>query len=175
MSEEALTLPRAARRAVWVFSSEDAEMPADRAAPLLGVSALDPDHVEAFEAEALGELGIAEFLTGANGMDKASVAPDAGKLDALRGPVLLVFSAALPGGETTLTPQPPLELVGRYVESSDAALFDAPPAPREKTPQESAAPEPPEPPERAPLSAGSIIILAALILLGALILILPAL
>lgn len=172
MSEDSLTLPRAARRAVWVFSSDDAEMTAEKAAALLGVSALDPDYVEAFEAGALGDLGLSEFLTGANGMDEASVAPDAGKLDALSGPVLLVFSAALQSGETTLAPKPPLKLVGRYTESSDASLFDAPPAPQEETPQESAAPEPPA---RAPLSTGSVVILAALILLGAAILILPAL
>src|SRR6056297_3143471 len=172
MSEERLTLPPAALRAVWVFSSDDAEMTAEKAASLLGVSALDPGYIEAFEAEALGELGLAEFLTGPNGMDEASVAPDAEKLDALSGPVLLVFSAALPEGETTLAPKPPLALVGRYEESGEASLYDAPAAPQEETPQDSAAPEPPE---RAPLSTGSIIILAALILLGALILILPAL
>lgn len=175
MSEDRLTLPRTARRAVWVFSSDEAEMTAARAASLLGVSALDPDYVEAFEAEALGDLGLAEFLTGPNGMDDASVAPDAGKLDALHGPVLLVFSAALPEGETTLAPKPPLKLMGRYVESAGTSLHEAPSAPRETMPQEDAAPERPEPPERASLSAGSIVILAALILLGALILILPAL
>ncbi len=172
MSDDPLSLPGAAKRAVWVFSSEDAEMTAATAAPLLGLSALDPDHIEAFKADALGELGLADFLIGANGMDEASVAPDAEKLDALQGPVLLVFSAALPESETKLVPKPPLKLVGRYVESSDTALYEAPPAPQDTAPKDG---DSPAPPEREKLSVGSIIILAALILLGVVILVLPAL
>lgn len=139
---DALQVPPTGR-ATWVFQvalegptleafkaqphPEQADAPS--AWPLreaLGLARLDHDFIEVFEAEGLNDYGFARYLTEANGMDDASVAPDAARLDALKGPVLLVYSAALPQGTNALSPRAPLRLVGRYTQAPEASLMQAP-------------------------------------------------
>ncbi|MFN4131104.1 MAG: hypothetical protein ACK4GC_15010, partial [Paracoccaceae bacterium] len=50
---------------------------------------------------------------------EASLAPDTATLDALRGPLLLVFRPAL--GHGHISPRPPLRLIGRYDEVQSPA------------------------------------------------------
>ncbi|NBD28739.1 MAG: hypothetical protein GVY31_01705 [Alphaproteobacteria bacterium] len=132
-----LAIPAGSIRAVWVFELDLAEtdLPGfrgdaaprgpDRLSPLeqaVGAGPLESSHVELFMADTLSEYGLAKYLTEANGMDAASVAPDAERLDALSGPVLLVFSGALGAGIDRLDPEPPLRLVGRYAETMNFTL-----------------------------------------------------
>lgn len=92
----------------------------------LGVAHLNADYTEVFQAETMKEYGLARYLTEANGMDLDSVSPDAAKLDALNGSLLLLFSSALLETELNLNPINPLQLVGRYTESRDFSVRQAP-------------------------------------------------
>ncbi len=56
------------------------------------------------------------YLTEANGLDEATVGPDAAMLDALKGRLLMVFRAALGDGGTRFDPKPPLRFIGHYAE-----------------------------------------------------------
>ena len=115
-------------RQVWVFALEFAPQAtaAERAAFLepaatgaaqlcaaLGVSAVDVDFIESFEAETLADYGLARYLTEANGMDESAVATDTDLLNSLQGPLMLVFSQALRAGVLPQA-QAPLRLVGHY-------------------------------------------------------------
>ncbi len=169
---EALAFPAQARRAVWVFTADLPEgalerlvmPPADALREALGLSSLNTDHIEVFQPEVLEGYTLASFLTGANGLDEASVAPDTATLDALEGPVLLVFSGALSAADTALAPKPPLVFIGRYIEKSEATLYEAPFFPAGAT----APPLPAETPK--PVSARLIgaIVLVVLLLIAAL-------
>ncbi len=115
-------------RAVWVFARDEAEgaapvdaLPATDLASALGVTALDMDFVEQFRADTLSDYGFSAYLTEANGMDADQVAPDAAVLDALTGPVVLVFTAAMPANVVPVA-QPPLRLIGRYHETETLRL-----------------------------------------------------
>lgn len=83
-------------------------------ADALGVPGLDPAHVETFPATDIAEYGLARYLTEAHDMSEASVAPDAGTLDALAHPVALIFSQALGGRQGAFAPRSPVRFVGRY-------------------------------------------------------------
>ena len=116
---DALTIPPGSDRCVWVFAIDLPEAAAASFAkgPLetaLGTDTLDRDHVELVDADTFTEYGFSRYLAEGQGMADASLAPDIAKLDALRGPVLLVFRPAL--GQGRLAPQPPLRLIGRYDE-----------------------------------------------------------
>lgn len=119
-----LAIPLGPDRVLWVFAVDLPETGArhllqaglDKA---LGVTPVDTTKVELIDTEAFVEYGLARYLAEGQGMDEAGLAPDTARLDALRGPVLLVHRAALPQGLGTpghLSPQAPLRLIGRYSE-----------------------------------------------------------
>lgn len=136
-------------RAVWVYSLEgmDSIDVPDALAAALGLGWLDEDFVEQFNVDMLSDYGLSTYLTDANGMDADQVAADAAMLDALSGPLVLVFSSALQPGETP-APRPPLRLIGHYTETITLRLpeplaaatakgtLDGPPA--RKTPSDAA-------------------------------------
>lgn len=114
-----LTIPPGFERCVWVFAINLPESEAEAFArgPLadaLGVNAVDPAHTELLDADAFTEYGLSRYLAEGQGIAEESLAADAATLDALRGPLLLVFRAAL--GQGSLSPRPPLQLIGRYDE-----------------------------------------------------------
>jgi hypothetical protein len=132
-----LAIPAGSIRTVWVFRVDLAqhELPGfrgddrpggpDRLSPLeqaVGAGSLEASHVELFMSDTLADYGLSTYLTDANGMDAESVGPDRDRLDALTGPVLLVFSGALRDGIDRLDPKAPLSLVGRYTESMNFTL-----------------------------------------------------
>ncbi len=110
-------------RSIWVFTAA-LDAPAFAAftrvgetwplAEALGLAGLSPASVECFHTADLAGYGVERYLTEAHGMDPASVGPDTGRLAALTGPVVLLFSRALPRRTDRLDPQPPLVFVGRY-------------------------------------------------------------
>ncbi|WP_368186247.1 hypothetical protein [Aestuariibius sp. HNIBRBA575] len=125
-------------RAVWVFAIDlpdtaiaafQAETYSDhgelRDWPLcdaLGLDWLDHDFIEVFEAQTMQEYGFARYLTEANGLDEDAVGADADQLNALTGHVLLVFSDAV--RSKTLSPKPPLRLIGHYPDANPIAPMD---------------------------------------------------
>lgn len=174
---DALSVPTSLR-AVWVFRvdlppdalegfQEDAGSGTSPLAEAVGAGPLDSDYYELFDAASILDYGMAAYLTEANGMDKDSVAPDAETLDALSGPVLLLFSAALPEGTDRIAPSAPLTLVGRYEEKPRFSV--APPLHSEaaKGAIGDTAPDAPQP--KRPGSIASIVLLAVIVLAGLLI------
>jgi len=127
----------------------------------LGAGALDPAHVQVFEAADLGPGGLRKFITDAHGMDRAQVEADAGRLDALKGSVALVLSGALEERPGRFAPKPPVNFIGRYGASQ--SLTPSSPAPR------SASAEGHIPPPAAPapdMRRGLVITLVALVVLA---------
>ncbi|MFN3722653.1 MAG: hypothetical protein ACK4VZ_06390 [Paracoccaceae bacterium] len=112
-------IPPGPERCVWVFAID---LPEDAAtaftqgplADALGVDHLDRAHIELIGADTFVEYGLSRYLVDGQGINEASLGADSAKLDALRGPLLLVFRPAL--GQGHLAPQPPLRLIGRYDE-----------------------------------------------------------
>jgi len=150
-----LTLPdRDDARVIWVFTAAldasafqafakvgDAGWPL---ADALGLKGLSPVSVETFLAGDLADYGLERYLTEAHGMDPATVAPDAARLAAITGPVVLVFSRKLPEGATKLDPAAPLTFIGRY-DAPYSLLPAAPTVPHESTRGHLSGPEGPAP------------------------------
>ncbi|WP_103334525.1 hypothetical protein [Pseudotabrizicola formosa] len=114
-----LAIPPGPERCVWVFVIDlpDREAEAFARGPLadaLGVAAVDATHTELVDADTFTEYGLSRYLAEGQGIAEDSLAPDRATLDALRGPLLLVFRAAL--GQGSLSPRAPLHLIGRYDE-----------------------------------------------------------
>jgi hypothetical protein len=113
-----LDIPSGPARCVWVFAID---LPADQAeafaagplATALGVT-VDAGQTEYVDADTFTEYGFSRYLIEGQGVDEASLTADAASLDALRGPVLLVFRPGL--GQGRLAPHPPLRVIGRYDE-----------------------------------------------------------
>jgi len=137
-----LTLPtREDARTIWVFTAAlDAPgfgefTKVGETWPLagaLGLPDLSPASVETFHTADLAGYGLERYLTEAHGMDPASVGPDTERLDALEGPVVLLFSRALPASTAKLDPTAPLAFVGRYDAPYELAPA-TPTSPRDAT------------------------------------------
>lgn len=82
----------------------------------LGVHDIDPAYVEIFPITDLDGVGLAAYLTEGCGVPKAQVAPDASRLDATQGHVMVVRSRAFGDRAVTLRPAAQLELIGTYTE-----------------------------------------------------------
>lgn len=131
---DALRIPLAHDRAVWLFAIDlsdaaiDAFLAGDLAASL-GVDTLDAGQVEVIDMDTIKLIGLAKYLTEANGMDDAAVAPDAAMLDSLKGRLLMVFRAALGTGGVAMRPQAPLRFIGHYAEPAPALPLPMPASP----------------------------------------------
>lgn len=131
---DALRIPLTHDRAVWLFAIDlpdgaiDAFLATDLAASL-GTDAVDAGQIEVIDTDTIKVIGLAKYLTEANGMDDSMVAPDAAMLDALKGRLLMVFRAALGAGGTHLNPQAPLRFVGHYCEPAPALPLPMPATP----------------------------------------------
>jgi hypothetical protein len=143
-----ITLPLDAPNRLWVFALDMAAQevaalsrhdpaavsafnpiptPAERPDPvaaLLGVDALDPDFVEIFDLADLAGLGLSSYLATGNAIPEAQLAPDRARLDALQGPVLILFAAAFANRPVTLHPDPRLTLIGSYAEEIPPVEFE---------------------------------------------------
>lgn len=71
------------------------------------------DRVQIVEPTALAGIGLSAYLVEGEGVDAAAISPDAARLDAVKGPILLLLPRAVPPG-TTLSPQAPLVHLGDY-------------------------------------------------------------
>lgn len=152
-----LVIPAHERGVIRLFalSMTDEEAKALEADPdalnaALGVPALDHAHVELFPVSDLEGVGLAGFLAEGGGVPEAELAADRGKLDKLGGWVLVLYSGAFEGRETTLRPVAMLTLIGTYgsptpdwrakekVEAETAKPFTAPPETVKKRPSDAA-------------------------------------
>jgi len=137
----------------------------DRAAVLsglLGVSALDHDHVEVFDTADLAGLGLAGYLAEGGNIPAAQIDPDRARLQAQTGPLLVLFPGALTDLPATLILDPRLTLIGTYAE--DRAPIHFAPLPT-ATALGTLTAGPPAPPVR-PLPLAFLILGAALLLTG---------
>ena len=85
---------------------------------------LDPAYIEIFDLAELSGVGLAGYLTEGLGVPAPALAADRARLEALKGPVLILLSKALHGRKVTLTPDPRLTLVGTYAEDRPPVHFE---------------------------------------------------
>ncbi len=124
-ADEVVALTRDDPAAVSAFNpvAAPADLP-DGVAALLGVDAVDRDFVEIFDLADLKGLGLVGYLTTGNAIPEAQLAPDRACLDALQGPVLILFAAAFANRPVTLHPDPRLTLMGSYAEEIPSVEFE---------------------------------------------------
>jgi hypothetical protein len=96
----------------------------------LGATAdLNEDSIEIIDVEALGEIGLAGYLTLGNGVTAADVEPYRDLLAGVQGHVAIVFSSAFKGVAQTLSPAPapapPLRFVAAFREEGVPVTFEA--------------------------------------------------
>ncbi len=84
----------------------------------LGVDNVDPEQVELFDIADLAGVGLATYLIDGCGIPEAVIAPDAARLDALDGNVMVVLSRAFGGRAVTLHPAAQLSLAGIWSETA---------------------------------------------------------
>ena len=123
-----LRIPLTRDRAVWLFAIDlpEAEVDAFLSGDLATALGVDPAQVEVVDTDTIKLIGLATYLTEANGLDEATVGPDAAMLDALNGRLLMVFRAALGDGGTRFDPKPPLRFIGHYAEPAAAPPMPMP-------------------------------------------------
>ena len=130
---------------------------------LFGVNALDREQVDIFSLAELGEIALSDYLITGGGIPAEAIEPDRARLDAVRGHVMTVRTAAFRGRDVTLQLGSELTLLGCYPEEridvrqmplpSDAAQpYSGHPSPQPKVP---------EPVRRHRM--GSLLVLGALI------------
>lgn len=124
-----IAIPAHDRHGVRVFAArltpEDLQRDkASLAAALLGDADLDPAFIEIFDLADLSGVGLSGYLTEGLGVPEAALAADRARLDALKGPVLILLSKALHGRAATLTPDSRLTLVGTYAEERPPVHFE---------------------------------------------------
>ena len=96
-------------------------------AQVLGIDAINLDHVEIFPISDLEELGLAGYLTQGCGIAEDEVAPERDRLAALEGHVLLLRSRAFDGAATRLTPARQIRHIASFGERP--INWSAPPQP----------------------------------------------
>lgn len=95
-------------------AAQDFSQSAQALATALSIDQIDPAKVEIFDIADLEQMPLSTYLIDAQGAERTQIAPDAARLDQLRGHVVLVFSSAVTG--QTLTPTGPLRWIGTYSE-----------------------------------------------------------
>ncbi len=81
---------------------------------LLGVNDLNPDFIELFRLADLGDMGLDDYLHTGYDVPRAQLDPQAGRLRALEGCVLVVLSLAFRDLHVTLPDTPDLTLIGTF-------------------------------------------------------------
>jgi hypothetical protein len=103
-----------------------AEVKGDGPSPLqeaLGGDHLNMEFVELFPVSTLEGVGLAGYMVDGLGVAEAEVEEDRARLEALKGPVLIVLSSAFGGDAETLTPKSPLRWIGTYTEERAPVSF----------------------------------------------------
>jgi hypothetical protein len=119
---------------------------------------------ELFAVSDLTGVGLPRYLTDGYTVTEAQISADRARLDALEGYVLLLFSSAFDGAETTLRVGPDLTLIGTYGEEQPAMA--APPLTADAAQPYTGVPNltPTTPPRGR--AGGAVILLALIVALG---------
>ena len=108
------------------FAEPGREGDDDHPSPLqqaLGAQSLDMELVELFPVSNLEGVGLPGYMIEGLGIAEADVEQDRARLEAIKGPVLIVLSSAFGGVAQTLTPKAPLRWVGTYAEERAPVAF----------------------------------------------------
>lgn len=159
-----LPIPAHDRDGVRVFAArlsvDDLQRDKTRLAfDLLGDTDLDPAFIEIFDLADLTGVGLSGYLAEGLGVPEAALQPDRARLDAIKGPVLILLSKALHGRKVVLTLDPRLTLVATFAEERAPVHFE--PLPNAAT-QGTLTPE--LSPGRTPQRPGSAFLLLGLAL-----------
>ncbi|SFS63702.1 hypothetical protein SAMN04488040_1230 [Sulfitobacter marinus] len=119
---------------------------------------------ELFAVSDLTGVGLPRYLTDGYAVTEAQINADRARLDALEGYVLLLFSSAFDGAETTLDIGPDLTLIGTYGEEQPAMA--APPLTADAAQPYTGVPNltPTTPPRGR--AGGAVMVLALIVALG---------
>jgi len=119
---------------------------------------------ELFAVSDLTGVGLPRYLMDGYTVTEAQISADRARLDALEGYVLLLFSSAFDGAETTLHIGPDLTLIGTYGEEQPAMA--APPLTADAAQPYTGVPNltPTTPPRGR--AGGAVILLALIVALG---------
>lgn len=101
----------------------------------LGAGALDPAHVEVFDASDLAGVGLAGYLEEGHAIPEDQIAPMRERLDGQTGTLMVITSRAFEGAAQTLSPRAPLRLIGTFSEPHDPVTFGALPDPGAREPE----------------------------------------
>ncbi|MEP2718728.1 hypothetical protein [Pseudophaeobacter sp.] len=119
---DTLEIPAGERGVIRVF---DLDMRPEQAqflrepgalAQVLGIEAINLDHVEIFPISDLEELGLTGYLTQGCGIPEEEITPKRDRLAALEGHVLLLRSRAFDGAATRLTPASQIHHIASFGE-----------------------------------------------------------
>ncbi|EKE43724.1 hypothetical protein OCGS_2058 [Oceaniovalibus guishaninsula JLT2003] len=110
----------------------------------LGLDRLDESRTETVDASALVGVGLSGYLTDGHGASADAVLPDEARLDAQRGPVLILLPGAVSPGDAPVA-RPPLSHLGSYpleaAKPADGRLRSASAERTDTAPPPSADPE----------------------------------
>ncbi len=81
---------------------------------------LDPSRVEVFPSTVIEAIGLSTYLQEGYGIPKMDLVGTSAALDAMKGLVILVASAAFKGEAATLDPKPGIRFVGSFREPAMA-------------------------------------------------------
>lgn len=93
-------------------------------ARLLGVENIDVDQIDLFSTDDLQGLGLVGYMAEGLGIAPEDLEEDRARLEALKGHLLIVRSAAFKGQYALLTAQAPLRWIGTYPEATSAIKFE---------------------------------------------------
>ncbi|SEK60459.1 hypothetical protein [Roseovarius nanhaiticus] len=155
---------------IAAFTARNGSWPLGEA---LGAEALDPAHVEIFDADDLAGLGLPGYLADGYAIPEEQLAPLRGQLMSQKGVLMVVTSRAFQGTAQTLTPRAPLSLIATLQEPVDPVTFAALPDASARTPAEP--PQDAEPQKKAPSDAAmsgrvaTVVLLVLALLVGVMI------
>ena len=172
MSADPLTVPAGETGVVRVFSLEvdddtaqtlrtdDGLLP-----PMLGLHAIDADHVEVVPVSDLAGVGMVTYLVEGQGISEADLSKDIAALEALTGHVAVIRSSAIVDRPAQLAPGPELTFVAAF--SEERPEF----APRDLTseaarPYSGAAPQDDGRPGRSLRTGSALVALMLILVLG---------
>lgn len=128
----------------------------------LGAAALDPEHVEVFPIDDLGEMALPDYLVEGAGAKATEIDADRFKLSSLEGWVMIVYSSAFRGVAQSLSPSSQLTLIGSYGQEGTEWSAPVDLSTASALPQETETPAPKKRPSDAAMS-GRIAMLALLV------------
>lgn len=93
---------------------------------LLGTDTIAPSDIEIFDVARLGGLTLSDYLMQGTSADAAQLSADRGRLDAIRGHVLIVHATTADGAALPpATSDPRLTLIGSYAEGTPPVRVNA--------------------------------------------------